>query len=71
MRHTFEILFISDFAGAGWTITQQRVKGGVGFDKSWATYRNGLSDFWDNAFLLKKGDNIYVKCMQHQQRLMY
>lgn len=48
----FEVLCNSDIAGPGWTVIQQRVRGGVDFYRNWTEYRNGFGDFWDGDFFL-------------------
>lgn len=48
----FEVLCNSDVAGPGWTVIQQRIKGGVNFFRNWTTYRDGFGDFWDGDFFL-------------------
>lgn len=48
----FEVLCNSDVAGPGWTVIQQRIKGGVDFFRNWTTYRDGFGDFWDGDFFL-------------------
>lgn len=50
---TFEVLCSSmDSAGSGWTVIQQRINGGVEFQRDWKTYRNGFGDFFDGDFFL-------------------
>lgn len=49
---TFEVLCNSDIVGPGWTVIQQRIRGGVNFFRNWTTYRNGFGDFWDGDFIL-------------------
>lgn len=49
---TFEVLCNSDIVGPGWTVIQQRIRGGVNFFRNWTTYRNGFGDFWDGDFFL-------------------
>lgn len=48
----FEVLCNSDIAGAGWTIIQQRIRGGVDFQRDWVTFKNGFGDFWDGDFFI-------------------
>lgn len=50
--NTFEVLCNADIAGPGWTVIQQRIRGGVDFEKDWATYQNGFGDFWNGDFFL-------------------
>lgn len=49
---SFEVLCNPDIEGPGWTVIQQRIKGGVDFYRNWITYRNGFGDFWDGDFFL-------------------
>lgn len=49
---TFEVLCNHDILGPGWTVIQQRLRGGVDFNRNWTTYRNGFGDFWDGDFFL-------------------
>lgn len=49
---TFELLCDSEIAGPGWTIIQQRIRGGVNFHRGWRDYRNGFGDFWDGDFFI-------------------
>lgn len=50
--NTFEVLCNSDIAGPGWTIIQQRIKGGVDFKRNWIECKEGFGDFWDGDFFL-------------------
>lgn len=50
--YTYEVLCNSDIAGPGWTIIQQRVRGGVDFHRNWNSYRNGFGDFWNGDFFV-------------------
>lgn len=50
--NTFEILCNSDIAGPGWTVIQQRIRGGVEFQQEWDAYRNGFGDFWEGDFFI-------------------
>lgn len=49
---TFEVLCNSDITDPGWTVIQQRIRGGVDFYQNWTTYRNGFGDFWEGDFFL-------------------
>lgn len=49
---TFELLCDSETAGPGWTIIQQRIRGGVNFHRGWRDYRSGFGDFWDGDFFI-------------------
>lgn len=48
----FEVLCNSDIAGPGWTVIQQRIRGGVDFYRNWTEYRNGFGEFWDGDFFV-------------------
>lgn len=47
----FKVLCDSQIAGPGWTVIQQRIKGGEDFYRDWATYRNGFGSFEGDFFL--------------------
>lgn len=49
---TFELLCDSEIAGPGWTVIQQRIRGGVNFHRGWRDYRTGFGDFWDGDFFI-------------------
>lgn len=49
---TFDVLCNFDIAGGGWTVIQQRIRGGVDFNRDWSTYRNGFGSFWNGDFFL-------------------
>lgn len=49
---TFELLCDSEIAGPGWTVIQQRIRGGVLFHRGWQDYRNGFGNFWDGDFFI-------------------
>lgn len=53
-NYTFDIVVLdnSDIECRGWTIIQQRIHGGVNFNRSWEEYKNGFGDFWDGDFFL-------------------
>lgn len=51
-NNNFEVFLNFDIAGPQWIVIQQRIRGGVDFQKSWAEYKQGFGDFWDGDFFL-------------------
>ncbi|KAI5614932.1 fibroleukin precursor, partial [Silurus asotus] len=65
---SFEVFCEMESNGGGWTVVQQRINGGVNFNRTWNEYKNGFGDlrgeFWlgnDRLHLLTKIRDVVLR----------